>query len=310
MATTPRNIKIPGQRLAKWAATLLRHHPLHNLKPTTPPQAVTIVCISDSHNKQPKLSLGDVLIHAGDLTENGNFDEFQTQLNWLASQPHNHKILIAGNHDVVLDEAFLRKFPERRYGKTQSAADLDWKSVKYLQDTSTTLTIDLGGSSRKLTVFGSPYTPKYGNSAFQYPGEEDIWAHRIPYDVDILVTHGPPRLYLDATAIQNAGCVFLAKRIHKVRPRLVVFGHIHVAHGRQETVLDSARELHDDIVNRWGGYWTLAKLAAVILILKLQVLLLGLQKVQNRAQVTTFVNASIVGGSDNELKNEPTVVVI
>lgn len=34
-----------------------------------------IVCISDTHNCQVKLPAGDVLIHAGDLTNKGSFQE-------------------------------------------------------------------------------------------------------------------------------------------------------------------------------------------------------------------------------------------
>ncbi|CAK7207934.1 hypothetical protein SEUCBS139899_010749 [Sporothrix eucalyptigena] len=83
---------------------------------------VRVVCIADTHNKQPELPPGDVLIHAGDLTER--------------AQPHKHKILVAGNHDVLLDEAFLDKYPERRYGQTdrEEKEDLVWGGVTYLED--------------------------------------------------------------------------------------------------------------------------------------------------------------------------------
>jgi Icc-related predicted phosphoesterase len=319
MTDEPRVVKIPGQRITKLAIALLGHHPFHGLATSEQSKAtfdhpLKIVCISDSHNKQPELPPGDVLIHAGDLTENGSFDEVQTQLNWLSSQPHKHKILIAGNHDVLLDEVFLDKFPWRRYGQTQTATDIDWGSVTYLNDTSIILTFEPENAKdskpRQLKIFGSPWTPKYGNSAFQYPREEDIWSDLIPHDIDILVTHGPPRLYLDSTGLHKAGCVFLAKQISRIRPRLVVFGHIHVAHGRQDVVLDTSRELHDEITNQWGGYWTLARLAAAVIFAKLRVLVMGMDKVRDAERMTTFVNASVVGGPQNELMNEPTVVYI
>ncbi|CAK7213198.1 hypothetical protein SEUCBS140593_001765 [Sporothrix eucalyptigena] len=97
---------------------------------------VRVVCIADTHNKQPELPPGDVLIHAGDLTERGSFGEVQAGLAWLAAQPHKHKILVAGNHDVLLDEAFLDKYPERRYGQTdrEEKEDLVWGGVTYLED--------------------------------------------------------------------------------------------------------------------------------------------------------------------------------
>lgn len=319
MITEPRKVEIPGQRLEKLATLLLNHHPFHESSTSRPPKPTSphplkIICISDSHNKQPEVPPGDVLIHAGDLTENGSFDEVQNQLNWLSSQPHKHKILIAGNHDVLLDEAFLEKFPQRRYEQIKTAADLDWGDVIYLQDTCTILTFESGGatdsSTRQLVIFGSPWTPQYGNSAFQYPREEDIWSERIPPDVDIVVAHGPPRLYLDSTGIHKAGCVYLARTISRIRPRLVVFGHIHVAHGRQDTVLDTSRQLYDEIVNRWGDYWTLARLAIAVVSVKLRVLVLGVKRVRDAQRVTTFVNASVVGGPQNELMNEPIVVYV
>lgn len=314
-----RSIKIPGRRLRNLATSLLKIHPLQGSSasatcdPTILPP-VEIVCISDSHNKQPDLPPGDVLIHAGDLTENGSFDEIQTNLTWLSSQPHKHKILISGNHDVLLDAEFLEQHPKRRYGQTKSAADLDWGSAQYLKDTSTTLAFQTSNSedaeTRQLKIFGSPWTPRYGISAFQYPREEDIWSDRIPEDIDILVTHGPPRLYLDTTGIHKAGCVFLAKEISRIRPRLVVFGHIHAAYGRQNVALDASRQLYDDIINQWGGYWTLAQLAVAVFFTKLQVLLCGIGRVQASERLTTFVNASVVGGPQNELKNEPIVIII
>lgn len=33
------------------------------------------VCVSDTHNRNVGLPDGDVLIHAGDITNNGNYDE-------------------------------------------------------------------------------------------------------------------------------------------------------------------------------------------------------------------------------------------
>jgi predicted phosphodiesterase len=54
---------------------------------TTPvsPESVKVVCISDTHNEQPLVPLGDILIHAGDLTVNGTFSELQAQLPWLTN---------------------------------------------------------------------------------------------------------------------------------------------------------------------------------------------------------------------------------
>lgn len=169
------SINIPAHRKRRVADSLIKAHQANasSLLPTTTPNTspVRIVCISDTHNRQPMLPLGDILIHAGDLTENGSFEEVQNGLTWLSSQPHRYKKFVAGNHDVFLDEAFLAKYPERRYGESRTKQDLDWGSVIYLQDSAITLSIpasEQGKERRSLTVFGSLWTPQYGISAFQY----------------------------------------------------------------------------------------------------------------------------------------------
>ena len=62
---------------------------------------ITIICVSDTHNHQPTLPKGDLLLHAGDLTEKGTFQELQDQIDWLHEQPHKHKIVIAGKSHLV-----------------------------------------------------------------------------------------------------------------------------------------------------------------------------------------------------------------
>ena len=58
--------------------------------------SLTIVCISDTHTLEPDLPDGDLLLHAGDLTNAGSFDEMQGQLDWLNRQSHKYKVVIAG----------------------------------------------------------------------------------------------------------------------------------------------------------------------------------------------------------------------
>ena len=65
---------------------------------------MTIICISDTHNKHEDLHIpeGDILIHAGDITESGTKRELKSFFEWFKNQPHKHKICIAGNHDFYL----------------------------------------------------------------------------------------------------------------------------------------------------------------------------------------------------------------
>ena len=55
-----------------------------------------IVCISDSHNQTPKLPKGDVLIHAGDLTNQGSVSELRKTVEWLEKAEFDAKIVVAG----------------------------------------------------------------------------------------------------------------------------------------------------------------------------------------------------------------------
>lgn len=60
-----------------------------------------IVCISDTHNQTPKLPPGDVLIHAGDLTNQGSYSELKKTVEWLERADFEAKIVIAGNTAFV-----------------------------------------------------------------------------------------------------------------------------------------------------------------------------------------------------------------
>jgi 3',5'-cyclic AMP phosphodiesterase CpdA len=55
-----------------------------------------IVCISDTHNQTPKLPPGDVLIHAGDLTNQGSYSELKKTVEWLEKTDYEAKIVVAG----------------------------------------------------------------------------------------------------------------------------------------------------------------------------------------------------------------------
>lgn len=62
---------------------------------------VRIVCVSDTHNSSPlngqfKVPPGDVLIHAGDMTNQGSHSELQKAVEWIGGCEHEVKIVIAG----------------------------------------------------------------------------------------------------------------------------------------------------------------------------------------------------------------------
>ncbi|KAG6017009.1 hypothetical protein E4U43_002537 [Claviceps pusilla] len=226
----------------------------------TPVRRTRIVCISDTHNCTVKLPKGDVLIHAGDLTNQGSFSEISRAVKWLEQADFEAKIVIAGNHDITLDHDFHAQhghtFHNNNGNPHSSAECLDLlsssPSITYLNHESATVRLSATGHPHtQFTVFGSPYSPRYGQWAFYY--DEAAPAHQgdapapsttiwddIPPNTDIVVTHTPPRNHGDATTEQRPkGCEALRRALWCVQPRLAVCGHIHDGRGAHRIVWDT-----------------------------------------------------------------------
>ncbi|KAL5375822.1 hypothetical protein DPSP01_010927 [Paraphaeosphaeria sporulosa] len=212
----------------------------------TTPHHITVVCLSDTHNTQPLVPAADILLHAGDLTQNGTFAELQATLDWLAALPHRHKFVIAGNHDLLLSPSFVASAPSRVFTTTPGCTkeDLEWGDVTYLEDSSATVTV----RGRDVKIWGAPWTPKYGNWAFQYPPGEDVWQGKIPGDADIVVTHGPAQGHLDVNGMGHAGCAWMGRELERVKPRLAVYGHIHEARGREYVRWDRVQRMYEGVL--------------------------------------------------------------
>lgn len=209
-----------------------------SINPPAKSSRIRIVCISDTHTHRADIPDGDVLIHAGDMGNAGTHAEIQDQINWLNSLPHSHKLLVAGNHDSFLDP--------RSRAKVDEGKRLDWRDVVYLQHSTAQLDFEKT-RGRRLQVYGAPQIPKCGgpNFAFQYQRHEDAWSHTIPDDIDILITHTPPRHHLDLP--HGMGCDWLLKEAWRVQPRVHVFGHVHAGHGMQRAWWDNCQKVYEGI---------------------------------------------------------------
>ncbi|SPO02307.1 uncharacterized protein DNG_04980 [Cephalotrichum gorgonifer] len=252
----------------------------------------------------PAVPDGDLLLHAGDLTNTGSFEELQAQIDWLKSLPHEHKVVIAGNHDLLLDPAYVDRFPDRIYeGDGTSRSDLDWGGVIYLNDSSARLQFRNG---RSLTVYGSPWTPLCGSFAFQYPDVRTVWPNKIPPDTEVLLTHGPPRGHLDEG---GKGCPQLLREIWRARPRLVVFGHIHPGHGTEHLEYNGVLRAYDGVMAGDKGLLAVFLMACQLVGGWLwSALTLRQTKRRGTLGGTTLVNAAAVGGRMNEVQ-QPAIVV-
>ncbi|KAF2997582.1 hypothetical protein E8E13_002350 [Curvularia kusanoi] len=224
--------------------------------------ALRIVCISDTHNLIPTdVPDGDILIHAGDMTNGGSVAEIQAQIDWLCSLPHREIVVVAGNHDTYLDP---RTRPSLSEEEREGA--LDWGRLHYLQHKLVTLVIApqnqgtadartpllRDAEKRRLRIYGAPQIPACGPNnvhAFQYPRGSDAWSETVPEDVDVLVTHTPPKFHLDLSMPKGLGCEHLLKEVGRAKPALHVFGHVHWGAGREVVHWDRA---HDAYVQGMG----------------------------------------------------------
>lgn len=169
--------------------------------------------LSDTHGHHDKVDVpsGDVLLFGGDLTNFGSQTDVARFDEWLAGLPHRHKFVIAGNHDYPFE----------------NDANL-LRHATYLQDQ----LVEVEG----LSIYGSPWQPIFCRMAFNLSGPQlrERWS-QIPQQLDILITHGPPRGVLDCTSRGvRVGCEELAQRVAQIRPKIHLFGHIHEGYGQQE----------------------------------------------------------------------------
>jgi predicted phosphohydrolase len=179
---------------------------------------VRLVAVADTHNKHAELAVpdGDLFVHAGDLTLHGSLEELMDALAWIGRLPHEHKVVVAGNHD----RAFQRD--------PVAARALLPPGVTYLEGT--------GAKVAGLRVWGGPWTPRYRRTlwAFELSLEERgaRWA-TIPAETELLVTHIPAAGILDTSdRHQRAGCAALVARLPQLaRLRAHVAGHLHEGRG-------------------------------------------------------------------------------
>jgi Icc-related predicted phosphoesterase len=181
-----------------------------------------IYIFSDSHCRHKELNIPevDMAIFCGDMSNSFNYIDNTIQcldfLGWYSSLPIKNKLLIVGNHDRAIEYKWIlpSDYPK-----------LNWffNETKVIEG---------------LKIFGSPYTPVYGNWSYGYNRKD---AHRywncIEEDTNIVFTHGPGKGILDLAEdmedrnrIVQAGCKTLYDKIMKIKPKYHMFGHLHSTH--------------------------------------------------------------------------------
>ena len=191
-----------------------------------------IICMSDLHGYLPKLEeSGELLLICGDIIPlNIQFNMpsskswFETKFTeWANKLDFKKFIFIGGNHDAYIErnkEDFYKLFPKE--GKvTYLCNDL----FEYVSD-----------EGIVYKIFGTPYCHIFGKWPFMR--EDEILKEKfseIPENLDILITHDPPRLGDVDTILQEGhwsqgticGGEVLATEVLEKKPKYVVCGHIH-----------------------------------------------------------------------------------
>ena len=175
--------------------------------------------VHSAHRALPILPSADVLLYAGDITSNGSRDQILDFRDWLAILPYRHKVIIAGNHDHYL-------------GDHVGAGQAIFSGVAtYLENS--------GCEIDGIRIWGSPVNKITGRWAFNSNIKIQIgWIDKC----DILLVHGPPLGVLDKLAnpdhhegeSPHGGTPDLLEHIKFIKPKAVVFGHVHEGFGTIE----------------------------------------------------------------------------
>lgn len=162
-----------------------------------------IVIISDTHGKHRELIVPqcDMLIHLGDVCNFGNQSEIADFFEWYLAQEAQTKILIAGNHDA-------------EFAKGLSAfSELVPEGIALLDNCKAAIRCMKDGVD-EISLATVPVRLK---------GIGKEWVDLD--DVDILLTHCPPRGILDGK--NHYGSRRLAEHVEKYKPKIHLFGHVH-----------------------------------------------------------------------------------
>jgi hypothetical protein len=205
-----------------------------------------IVAISDQHGFLPTVPPCDLLIVAGDICQDfvdgvramatpaGQKEWFDSRVRaWFRTTPATHRIATWGNHDFCGQHCdFSADSPVRA-----SLSDLQIVVDEMTCVPATTAS----GAARDVKVWATPWSNTFMDWAFMKEPHElaGVYA-RIPSGIDILISHQPPFGYGDqmytvhAGGLEHIGSHELLAAIERVRPKLVICGHIHEARGRYE----------------------------------------------------------------------------
>lgn len=218
--------------------------------------SVKICHISDSHGIEghEKLIIPqcDILIHTGDIGGRTDLRELNLFLCWMEKQPADVKIFCAGNHDIVLDKQcyinmkkseYINAYNDGNVAKQMIMKQQHEDAMYMIEHSSVKYLCNKDYVYKGLKIYGCPYTPSFhrlNGWAFNANrgAEMQKQLSKIPSDIDVLITHGPPYGILDLIPEKfkqyegedvHRGCEDMLNVIKKrlLKLKLMCFGHIH-----------------------------------------------------------------------------------
>ena len=104
-----------------------------------------------------------------------------------------------------------------------------------------TIVPSAGDAGREMSVWATPWSDPFMRWAFmKRPSDLERVYAAIPDGTDILVSHQPPldhgdrTFNLDSGRVEHVGSRELLDAIERVRPKVVICGHVHEGFGRYE----------------------------------------------------------------------------
>lgn len=189
------------------------------------PGVTRIIAVSDTHARHDGLGPipeGDIFLHTGDilmtssLRSRGHGIKVLESFNdWMDSIPCDHRVAIAGNHDLVIADL----------GRERTAGILS--NCTYLENSHVT--------ADGLTIWGTPLSRgKSHNNAFQcqsfrYETERALAAFHKP--IDLILSHGPCLELHDSFAAHSDDLTLHNHTRGKHYKSIHFWGHCHAAHG-------------------------------------------------------------------------------
>ena len=202
---------------------------------------IKICAISDMHGILDfDIKPCDILCISGDIVPLGAQSLHEGSVRWLKKtfipwcekQPCEKVFFIAGNHDW-----FFMRHPEE-------AEELfkDNKKIKYLCDSEAGYIKETDSTCQEVSIYGTPWCHQFYNWAFMTSDVELAKIYnKIPYKVDVLLTHDCPYGTSDVilqdvpwNTGEHIGCHPLGEAVDNKMPKYVFCGHLHSCNHEME----------------------------------------------------------------------------